>query len=324
MYEPMDRLQARLALPAEKQEALYALLAQIDAVKHSWKVTASLKPRVVQRLTQSVIITSTGASNRIEGNLLSDKEVESLYRTLRVQPLQTRDEQEVGGYLEAIELVFSHFAELKISESTILHLHSLMLRHSARDERHRGRYTFSSNRVEAKDAAGKVIGVIFDPTPPHLVAKEMQELIAWYQAALDGGVKHPLLLVANFIFEFLAIHPFQDGNGRISRLLTNTMLLQQGYPFSALVSHERLIEQRKADYYLALTRPKSHGRPSGRTSRRGCSSSCRLWPSRLRWPSMCSFRTTGRRCFPTTSNGCWTGRGHRSGVRSHGLTLSRL
>jgi len=115
-------------------------------------------------------------------------------------------------------------------------------------------YKFGSNRVEAKDQSGNMVGVIFDPTPPHLTQKEMQELVGWYDWAITEKFKHPLILIANFIFEYLAIHPFQDGNGRTSRLLTNLMMLQQGYSFTSLVSHERLVEQNKADYYLALNK----------------------------------------------------------------------
>lgn len=247
-----DRLHRRLTLPTEKLEEVYALLSKIDAVKQSWSITGNLQPQIIERLTQSVIITSTGASNRIEGNQLTDDEVEQLYKKLRIQKLKTRDEQEVGGYLESMEFVFSNFTDLPITESMILNLHNQMLRHSSKDERHRGQYKFGSNKVQAIDQSGNVIGVIFDPTPPHLVSKEMQELIAWYKWAQEDGKKHPLILTANFIFEYLAIHPFQDGNGRTSRLLTNLILLREGYQFTSLVSHEKLIEQRKADYYLAL------------------------------------------------------------------------
>jgi len=235
-------------------EEVYSLLSKIDAVKQSWSITGNLQPQVIERLTQSVIITSTGASNRIEGNQLTDDEVEKLYRKLHIQKLKTRDEQEVGGYLESMEFVFSNFTDLPISESMILHLHNQMLRHSSKDERHRGLYKFGSNRVQATDQSGNILGIIFDPTPPHLVEKEMRELIEWYQWAKEEGKKHPLILVANFIFEYLAIHPFQDGNGRTSRLLTNLMLLQQGYHFTSVVSHEKLVEERKADYYLALNK----------------------------------------------------------------------
>lgn len=252
MSRENDRLETRLTLPVGTLEEVYSMLSKIDAVKQSWSITGNLKPQVIERLTQSVIITSTGASNRIEGNQLTDDEVGKLYRKLHIRKLKTRDEQEVGGYLESMEFVFSNFTGLPISESMILHLHDQMLRHSSKDERHRGLYKFGSNRVQATDRSGNILGIIFDPTPPHLVEKEMRELIEWYQWAKEEGKKHPLILVANFIFEYLAIHPFQNGNGRTSRLLTNLMLLQQGYQFTSVVSHEKLVEERKADYYLAL------------------------------------------------------------------------
>lgn len=249
-----DRLNTRLTLPTEILEEVFSMLSKIDSVKQSWAITGNLQPQIIERLTQSVIITSTGASNRIEGNQLTDDEVEKLYKKLHIQKLKTRDEQEVGGYLESMEFVFKHFSDIEISESTILQLHQQTLKFSSKDERHRGQYKFGSNRVEAKDQSGNVLGVIFDPTPPHLVQKEMQELIAWYDWATKESGKHPLILLANFIFEYLAIHPFQDGNGRTSRLLTNLMLLRDGYQFTSLVSHEKLVESKKADYYLALNK----------------------------------------------------------------------
>jgi Fic family protein len=180
--------------------------------------------------------------------------VKALQRNLHIRKFKTRDEQEVAGYLEMLERVLESHVDMPLSESLILQLHRDMLQYSDKDERQRGAYKFGPNRVEAKDAQGNVVGVIFDPTPPHLTPKEMQELVAWYQWADKENFKHPLIRIGNFIFEYLAIHPFQDGNGRTSRLLTNLLLLQHGYDFTALVSHEKLIEARKADYYLALNR----------------------------------------------------------------------
>jgi Fic family protein len=211
-------------------------------------------PQTIERLTQSVIVTSTGASNRIEGNRLSDEEVEALYRNMRIKSFKTRDEQEVAGYIEMLERVFENYKDIPVTENHILQLHKDMLGYSEKDQGHKGRYKISPNRVEAKDQDGKIVGVIFDPTPPHLTEKEMRDLIDWYSWAKDTKFKHPLILIANFAFEYLAIHPFQDGNGRTSRLLTNLMLLQSGYAFSSLVSHEKLIEETKAEYYLALNK----------------------------------------------------------------------
>lgn len=248
------RLSRRLLLSAELAEQLYSKIAEIDAVKHTFRLAHKLLPQTIERLTQFVIVTSTGASNRIEGNKLSDDEVEALYKSLRIKSFKTRDEQEVAGYLESLQHVFERCRDIPISESAILQLHKDTLTYSEKDQRHRGQYKFDPNRVEAKDQSGNVVGVIFDPTPPHLTQKEMQELIAWYAWACTKSFRHPLILIANFIFEYLAIHPFQDGNGRTSRLLTNLMVLQQGYGFASLISHEKLIEQRKADYYLALNK----------------------------------------------------------------------
>lgn len=251
------RIHQRLNLNHVIVDEVYALIAEIDAVKKSWLITNKLQPQTIERLTHSVIVTSTGSSNRIEGNRLTDVEVENLYKNLHIKKFKTRDEQEIAGYLECINLVFNHYDQIPISESSILKMHHDMLVYSEKDMRHKGQYKFGSNRVEAKDRNGNIVGVIFDPTPPFLVKKEMHELIDWYNWAITEKIKHPLILIANFIFEYLAIHPFQDGNGRTSRLLTNLMLLQQGYRFTSVVSHERIIEANKADYYLALNKTQS-------------------------------------------------------------------
>ena len=249
-----SRLSRRLELAASLAERVYAMIAEIDGVRNGWRLAGRLQARTLERLVRSVIVTSTGASNRIEGNKLSDAEVEALYSQLRIKKFRTRDQQEVAGYLEVLESVFQNHREMSVGESLILQLHRDMLRHSEKDERHAGTYKFGPNRVEAKDATGQVVGIIFDPTPPHLVPKEMQELVEWYGWASEEKFRHPLILVANFLFEYLAIHPFQDGNGRTSRLLANLTLLREGYEFTEVVSHEKCIEARKADYYLALNR----------------------------------------------------------------------
>jgi len=252
-----DRLSKRLAFESARTEEFFARIAEIDAIKTAMRLTDKLLPQTLDRLTQSVIVTSTGASNRIEGNRLSDDQVEALYRNLRIRKFRTRDEQEVAGYLEMLELILDAHADMPLSEALILQIHRDTLQYSDKDERQRGVYKFGPNRVEATDMRGNVIGVIFDPTPPHLTPKEMSELVDWFTWANVGNFKHPLIRIANFVFEYLAIHPFQDGNGRTSRLLTNLLLLQNGYSFARLVSHEKLIEGRKADYYLALNRTQS-------------------------------------------------------------------
>lgn len=248
------RLNKRLSLSQDELERIYFLIARIEGVKNSWSLTAQFLPQTIEKLTQSLLVTSTGASNRIEGNKLTDDEVESLYKNVHVKKFKTRDEQEVVGYLEMLEKIINYYHEMPLTENLILQLHHEMLAYSEKDSHHKGVYKISPNRVEAKDNQGHVVGIIFEPTAPFLVQKEIQELIEWYHWALNAQEKHPLIIVANFIFEYLAIHPFQDGNGRTSRLLTNLLLLQQGYDFVSLVSHEKIIELLKVDYYKALNK----------------------------------------------------------------------
>ncbi|MDR2766365.1 MAG: Fic family protein [Holosporaceae bacterium] len=247
MYRVGERINNLLGETIEK---IYSLIAEIDAVKTSWRITNNIASQILERLTESAIITSSGSSNRIEGNRLSDIEVKSIYQNINIKKFKTRDEQEIAGYIETLQFVFDNYAEIAISESNILWLHKEMLKYCDKDERHRGTYKIGANRVEVHDPSGNVVGVVFDPTPPHLVRKEMSELIHWYNDAISR--KHPLIITANFISEYLAIHPFQDGNGRISRLLSNLMLLLGGYQFTKITSHEQIIEANKAEYYKVL------------------------------------------------------------------------
>ena len=259
----MHRFEKRLSLAPGPATQIYGQIAAIDAVKGHWQLANRLSPQVVERLQTSVLVTSTGASTRIEGSKLSDEQVQALFRRHRITRFKTRDEQEVGGYLEVLQMVFKQWADIPFSESAILSLHSQMLGHSDKDARHKGAYKFGSNRVEARDRDGALVGVLFDPTPPHLVAKEIQELIDWTTRAFEAANFPRLMLIANFIFEFLAIHPFQDGNGRLSRILTNLLLLQAGYEFCPFVSHEKIIEDNKADYYLALNQTQQSWKSEG-------------------------------------------------------------
>ncbi len=204
------------------------------------------------RLKRSVLITSTGASTRIEGAKLSDEDIEKMLRGISIQKFESRDEQEVQGYYELLQNVFDSFADLSFNESLIKHFHKELLKHVEKDVFHSGKYKTQENKVEMIDKAGNSIGTLFDTTPAYLTPKEMTELVEWTKQALDEKKYHSLLIIGNFIVEFLNIHPFQDGNGRLSRVLTNLVLLQQGYLYVPYISHEKLIEDNKPEYYLAL------------------------------------------------------------------------
>lgn len=241
------------------------LLSQIDQLKGRWVGGAQLSPQLLGRLKRSVLITSTGASTRIEGSKLSDTEIEKLIRGLSTQKLVDRDSQEVKGYYELLQVIFDEYQNIVFSENSMLELHARLLKYSDKDVRHRGDYKKLENDVQMKDAAGRVISILFETAPAYLTPKQTQELIAWTQSAFQENTHHPLLVTANFIVEFLKIHPFLDGNGRLSRALTNLLLLQAGFAYMPYVSLEKLIEDNKSDYYVALRASQTTFGTSGET-----------------------------------------------------------
>jgi Fic family protein len=197
-------------------------------------------------------IESIGSSTRIEGSKLTDREVEHLLGNLDIKRFGTRDEQEVAGYAYVTETVFRTWSDIPVSENYIKQLHRDLLQYSDKDERHRGEYKTLRNDVGAFDADGKMIGVVFETATPFDTPQRMTELVAWLNQAREVRRLHPLLIVAVFIVVFLAIHPFQDGNGRLSRILTTLLLLQAGYAYVPYSSLESIIENSKETYYLAL------------------------------------------------------------------------
>jgi len=231
---------------------LWSKIARIDELKGRWAGGARLSPQVLGRLKRSVLVTSTGASTRIEGARLSDEDIEKLMRGISIQKFRDRDTQEVKGYYELLLNVFNSWETLHLSESTIKHFHNELLKYVEKDTRHRGDYKKTENKVEMIGEAGKSVGTLFDTTPAYLTPIEMQELVETTKNELKSRHWHPLLVIGNFLVIFLNIHPFQDGNGRISRVLTNLLLLKEGYAYMPYVSHEKLVEDNKPDYYLSL------------------------------------------------------------------------
>jgi Fic family protein len=231
---------------------IVSILAAIDEVKGQFKATLRMSPQAITNLKQSVLITSAGASTRIEGAKLTDAEVEKIMQGLSVSKFADRDSQEVQGYLETLQNVFDHYKTLPLRESLILSLHKELLKYSSKDETQRGRYKQKENIVGVLGEGGKVAKIMFETTRAYLTQKEMSELVDWTIEALKENRFHPLLVIANFLVEFLKIHPFEDGNGRLSRVLTNLLLLQSGYIFVQYVSHEQIVERRKDEYYIAL------------------------------------------------------------------------
>lgn len=233
---------------------LVKLIAEIDEFKGRWEALKTLSPDRLSALRKVATIESVGSSTRIEGAKLTDAQVETLLSNIAIKSFKTRDEQEVAGYAEVMDLVFEAFGDLRLTENHVRQLHQKLLRHCDKDERHRGSYKTLSNNVVAFDANGHEIGIVFETTTPFDTPREMEALIAWTRKAIEEEAMHPLLITAVFIVTFLAIHPFQDGNGRLSRVLTTLMLLRSGYAYVPYASLERVIEENKDLYYKALRR----------------------------------------------------------------------
>ena len=233
-------------------------ISKLDEFKGRWHQGLSLSPQILGRLKQSVIITSTGASTRIEGARMNDKEIGRLLKGLKTNPPKGRDAEEVAGYADLLGRIFDNWKSFKISESYVLQFHKILLNFSKKDKAHKGKYKTSDNVVVAINEKGEE-KIIFRPTPPYLVKKEMDDIIFWTNKEFDNKQLHSLLIILNFIFEFLAIHPFIDGNGRLSRALTNLLLLQSGYSYIPYISLEEIIEDKKIAYYQSLrTTQKKH------------------------------------------------------------------
>ncbi|MDP2520850.1 Fic family protein [Shimia thalassica] len=231
---------------------MLARISEIDEFKGAWRALGTLAPERLLSLRRVATIESIGSSTRIEGSKLSDQDVQRLLSNLQIQSFETRDEQEVAGYAEVMEMIFSSWKTIAVTENHIRQLHRDLLKHSPKDERHRGSYKASSNSVAAFDETGAQIGIVFETASPFDTPRLMEDLVTWYQSATEDADVHPLIAIGIFVVVFLEIHPFQDGNGRLSRVLTTLLLLRAGYAYVPYSSLESVIEQSKEAYYLAL------------------------------------------------------------------------
>ncbi len=229
-----------------------ALIAELDEFKGAWRAFGTLAPERLSALRRVATIESIGSSTRIEGSKLSDREVEKLLSNVAIQTFATRDEQEVAGYAETMRLIFQSWKEITLTENHVKQLHRDLLRYSEKDAHHRGKYKTHANSVAAFDMEGEPLGMVFATATPFDTPRLMKEVIGWAKKKMETRQWHPLLVTAIFVVVFLEIHPFQDGNGRLSRLLATLLLLQAGYGYVPYSSLESVIEQSKESYYMAL------------------------------------------------------------------------
>lgn len=231
---------------------ILSLISEIDEFKGAWRALGQLAPEQLSSLKRVATIESIGSSTRIEGSKLTDQQVEILLGNLQIMAFSSRDEQEVAGYAAVMNVIFENYEHIPLTENYIQQLHRELLQYSEKDNWHRGAYKKSPNHVEAFAPDGKSLGIVFETASPFETQLRMGELVEWTRQALSSKTLHPLLITAIFIVEFLAIHPFQDGNGRLSRALTTYLLLKEGYVYAPYSSLEAVIEHSKESYYLSL------------------------------------------------------------------------
>ena len=230
------------------------LISRIEEFKGIWRTLGVLAPDRLATLRRVATVESIGSSTRIEGSRLTDREVERLLGALEIREFASRDEQEVAGYAGVMELIFASWQDIAFTENHVRQLHRDLLIHSDKDAWHRGDYKTTSNSVAAFDAEGNQVGVVFETAAPYDTSRLMAELIGWVREELESRRIHPLLVIGIWVVVFLEIHPFQDGNGRLSRALTTLLLLKAGYAYVPYSSLESIIERNKEAYYLALRR----------------------------------------------------------------------
>lgn len=244
-------MESKLVFDFKTNQQIIKKIAFIDSFKGKWTGLEVKESIYLKELKQIATIESIGSSTRIEGSTLTDREVKQLIDSVKITSFKTRDEQEVFGYYDVLNLILDSYDSIEIKENHIHHLHKSLLQVSSKDENHRGRYKKLSNKVVA-NYPGSKLKIIFNTTEPFLVKGEMENLIFWTNENIQKEELHPLIIIAVFVYEFLSIHPYQDGNGRLSRLLTTLLLLRQGYDFMKYASMEIEIEKRKKEYYKAL------------------------------------------------------------------------
>jgi Fic family protein len=193
-------------------------LSKIDRFDASWATIEKREGHSLKQLKSIATVRSVGASTRIEGSRMTDDEVAVLIEKLSISKLEERDQQEVMGYFEALDTISENHKSIGISESQIKTLHKILMLHGEKD-----------SWLPNQDA--------------------MMQLFDWYHSDSETI---PLIKAALFVYEFLSIHPFQDGNGRLSRLLGSLLLLKNGYSWIQYVSFEHEIESRKSEYYKVL------------------------------------------------------------------------
>ena len=255
----MARLQAQdpwvlpdpTLLPVSDGGRFLPIIGRIDHFAGRWQRLKAQSPEQIEQLRMTAMIESVASSTRIEGARLSNEQVSDVLAGIQIDSFHARDEQEVRGYRDLLELIRTQYETMALTESSLKEFHRILLAHSEKDAFHRGDYKQTPNHVE-KAGDGPPV-VVFRTAPPAETRWWMERLVAEFNSGWNHSREwHRLLLIADFILWFLAIHPFQDGNGRLARAVTTLLQLKAGYAYVPYASLERIVEERKVGYYIAL------------------------------------------------------------------------
>ncbi|PZV12557.1 MAG: cell filamentation protein Fic [Leptolyngbya sp.] len=203
-------------------------------------------PQVLETLRQTAIIQSTESSNRIEGITAPLERIQQLVAE-KTAP-RDRSEQEIAGYRDVLNTIHASYAHIPLTSNVVLQFHRDLYQFSAAEG---GRWKMSDNEITETNPDGTTV-VRFRPVAAGLTSEAMEQLHQRLSALLQSGAVEPLLLIATYVLDFLCIHPFRDGNGRMARLLALLLLYQSGYEVGRFISLEKIIERSKESYYETL------------------------------------------------------------------------
>lgn len=225
-----------------------SLIAKIYEKKGEQGTYIEKKPEILSTLVEVSKIQSTEASNKIEGIVTTAERINALLK--RKSKPMNRNEEEIAGYRDVLNTIHNNYEYIPFSSNYILQLHRDLLKFTSLS--YGGKYKNTENIVAEKDAVGNVKRVIFEPLKPHETPDAIIDICEQYKKAITNEYVDPLILIPIVIHDFLCVHPFNDGNGRISRLLTLLLLYKNGFMVGKYISLERIILEIKQEYYEAL------------------------------------------------------------------------
>jgi Fic family protein len=235
----------------EKQRPTHNLLRTIRVLgefKGKEEIFKQQSPQVLETLRQAAIIQSTESSNRIEGVVAPHERIVKIVQK-KVKPVN-RSEQEIAGYRDVLNTIHANHANMHLSVNLVLQMHRDLLKFTT--ERG-GKWKNVSNEIEEVASDGKKF-IRFTPVAPYLTPDAMRSLHERFDKALDSHEFEPLLLIPAYVLDFLCIHPFRDGNGRMARLISLLLLYQSGFEVGRFISLEQIVEETKEGYYDTLFR----------------------------------------------------------------------